>query len=61
MPDITMCEATNCPKSSSCVRHQDSGTKPNSYQSFFFGMTKVYPECSYYWPRDNTIGVFNHD
>lgn len=27
--DITMCQATDCPLSAKCLRHEDSGVKPD--------------------------------
>lgn len=33
--DITMCQSTDCPLSAKCLRHEDSGVKPNpKHQSY---------------------------
>jgi hypothetical protein len=49
MPDISMCESDTCPKSKTCYRHEDSGTKPSEFrQSYFIGNDP--DNCKYYWP-----------
>jgi hypothetical protein len=56
MPDITMCDGTDCPKKDTCHRHK---AKPSPYgQSMFvdppFDHDKE--KCSHFWPtqQDNT-------
>ena len=63
MPDITMCIATNCKKSSTCYRHKDSGTKPDPYWQSWCNFSKeesTDPDpvegCHYYWKKE---GVTN--
>lgn len=34
MPDITMCVRTDCPRAKNCGRSEESGTKPDKYQSW---------------------------
>jgi len=47
MPDITMCQATNCERSSTCKRHTDSGTVPCPWRQSYAGFV---PEgCVMYW------------
>jgi hypothetical protein len=53
MPDIAMCQDDECPKAAECFRHQFSGTKPSSYQSFFMESPRETDtnECEYFWKR----------
>ena len=58
MPDITMCIATNCKKSTTCRRHEDSGTKPNIYVQSWCNFSKEecaahdpVKGCRYYWEK----------
>jgi hypothetical protein len=49
MPDIAMCMQGDCPRSKTCYRHEDSGTKPNDHrQSYFLGGDPA--NCEWYWP-----------
>ena len=47
--DKTMCQATDCPLSAKCLRHEDSGVKPDlHYQSYsLFQHDKNY-SCEYF-------------
>ena len=46
MPDITMCEGTNCPLTEKGYRYK---AKPDIYQSYFMKPPYVRDECDYYW------------
>lgn len=54
MPDITMCNATNCANSKTCRRSPDSGTIPDEYRqtwtNFMPGVIDgKRPDCHAYW------------
>lgn len=50
MPDITMCSAVSCPRSKTCLRHQDSGTVPSPYAQAYADLTSPSLNgCGYYW------------
>jgi len=50
MPDITMCEGTNCPVSTKCHRFT---AKPDEYQSYFADAPGKMKDgkftCIYFW------------
>lgn len=51
MPDISMCDVKDCPKSGECYRHKDSGTKPNQYRQAYFVMRESDERpCENFWP-----------
>jgi len=51
MPDISMCANGDCPKRWSCYRHEKSGAKPSSWQSWgSFSPNEETGECIAYWP-----------
>ena len=49
MPDFSMCTNPDCPMSSTCRRHENSGTKPSEHQSYL----------DFHWFFDETIGKEN--
>ena len=52
MPDIMMCGADACPKSSTCYRHEDSGTRPDKYAQTFWLREPQSPtgdDCPHFW------------
>ena len=55
MPDIAMCRAGNCPLSTKCYRHEDSGTVPDKYRQSYVILADDDPvgyDCDLFWERD---------
>lgn len=48
MPDIAMCDATNCNKSKTCRRHPHSGTWPDGDHQYWLNLQDI-SNCEYYW------------
>lgn len=46
MPDITMCNGTDCPFKERCYRFT---AKPSDYQSYFFDPPIKDGKCNHYW------------
>ena len=60
MPDIMMCAAAECPKSSTCYRHADSGTKPCEFRQSFWWRQSDSPvgdDCPQYWGRTPLVAA----
>lgn len=50
MPDISMCADTTCPSASTCKRHEASGTRPSTWQSYAdFQREPEAGKCGDYW------------
>ena len=49
MPDISMCDVTNCNKSKTCRRHPHSGTRPDGDHQYWLLMQTVPDNCELYW------------
>ena len=50
MPDITMCEWTDCPMKEECYRYK---AKPDEPQLYFTEPPIEDWECEYFWEKDN--------
>ena len=54
MPDITMCEGTNCPVKERCYRFT---AKPNEYQSYFMDVPGKIKDnkftCDHFWGKQS--------
>lgn len=48
MPDITMCEGTNCPKKETCYRYKAT---PGKYRQSYFANPPIKDDgsCEHYW------------
>jgi len=57
MPDITMCQRTDCPLSDVCRRHGDSGTKPGDWQAWWLPEDDdpVGEECPLLWRIEKDV------
>ena len=54
MPDISMCDNSQCPLAKKCYRSTQSGTKPSEFrQSFSSFKYDAESGCGYYWERSN--------
>lgn len=52
MPDIMMCDATNCEKAVTCYRNVASGTEPDPYMQTYWLRDESSPSgdiCENYW------------
>lgn len=56
MPDITMCEGTNCPLKENCYRYK---AKPDIYQSYFIKPPYEQNKCDHYWMIKKDKGTKN--
>jgi hypothetical protein len=50
MPDISMCNSSQCNYTKTCHRHMDSGTIPTPKRQSWFQNTGVNDDCDMYWP-----------
>ena len=49
MPDITMCQPTNCDKKTTCYRYTATPSERQAYQDFSRYIEADGGECSMYW------------
>lgn len=49
MPDIAMCNGTNCPLKETCYRFK---AKPCEYQTYFMTPPLEDGKCEYYWKME---------
>jgi hypothetical protein len=48
MPDISMCQVTDCDRSARCRRHRDSGTIPSEMQWYMMPEERG-AKCVHFW------------
>jgi hypothetical protein len=48
MPDISMCQVTDCNRSAMCHRHRDSGTIPSQMQ-WYLTPERRGAQCEHFW------------